>query len=661
MIRYERVPDSLRNKYISWKGDSQYGRQPWLNRAQSAEEFYYSDVEDTGTTFTQLEYQKISEHTSLPVSVNLLHPIINQKLAILTQSKGSFRVISSDGRAKQEAYLLDKMKHAILYNSSTQLEIEAMIKDMLIAGLGHLMITPTDFYQPGQFNLSVVHLPYDEVILDINAKRRSLEDMEGFFIEKAFTLPKFMRLYGDIAQELKDEDGKPISIQSFTNQVWIEDVLTPKQDIVTTNWNVDSKIIVREFYEKIFTTMYIVPDSTTDSVNYLFAENLDPLEQTILSSAKDTVNDTFIKKSIMFGDFLVWEEVLPITEYPLKTAFFEWGGKPYRSYGTAHFTSGMSVAFDKILGIMILNGILANSAGWLAPKGSIAEEDRPNWEEAGGDPTVIKEYIIKVIDGKPFIPTRDVPTKLSNFYPAVLDLLKQNIEYSTGVSAVLQGRAEDANVDVFSSLQQYQNAAMMRIMLSTFHINEALRQIGSTLIEYMVANLKPDVYQFLDEKGQLNEVTLAQNLVNNIKTYKYNIVAVPATAMPTQRLATATELMKVAQSSPDPAERQVLVHKAMELSDIREFDDISEKLDTVRNTQAKFNQLEEAYNRLMETSKQMENKYINIALENKILTQLAAKEKQIGESFAALETKLKLADQLAQGQVKGKQDTNNNE
>lgn len=660
MIRYTRVPDYIRSKYISWKGDSQYGRVGWLDRAKSAEEYYYSDVEGTGTTFTQSQYQNIVKHTNLPISANLLHPVVNQKLAILSQSKGSFKVISSDGRAKQEAWLLDKMKHSILYSSSTQLEIEAMIKDMLIAGMGHLMIIPTDFYQPGSFNLSVINMPYDEVILDINAKRRTLEDMEGFFIEKAFTLAKFMRIYGDIASNLMDEEGNKVAITSFTNQVWIEGELTERQDITTANWNLDNKVVVREFYEKVFTTMYLVPDPSTDSITFQFAENLDPLEQTILSTAKDTIQDVFIKKSIIFGDFLVWEEVLPITEYPLKTAFFEWGGRPYRSYGTAHFIKGMGQAFDKILGIMILNGILANSAGWLAPKGSIVEEDRAKWEDAGADPTTIKEYIIKVIDGKPFIPTRDTPTKLSNFYPAILDLLKTNIEYSIGLPAVLQGRSEDANVEVFSSLQQYQNSAMMRILLSTFHINESLRQIGQTLIEYMIANLKPDSYQFLDDKGQVNEVQLAQNMVNSIKSYRYNILAIPATSIPTQRLATATELMKVAQSSPDPTERQVLVHKAMELSDIREFDEITEKLDTVRNMQGKYQQLEEAYNRLMETSKQMENKYINVTLENKILKEVSSREKQVGEAFAAMETKLQMADKLVEGQIKGKQDTTDN-
>jgi len=654
MVKYERIPTQIHEKYISWKGGGLYARKNWLDKATIAEDYYYNDVEGTGTTFTQEQYNKIVDNTNIPVNINFLHPVIKQKLAILMEAKGSFKVISQDGRAKVEAQVLDKMKHAILYESNTQIELEEMVKDMLVSGMGHIMISPTDFYQPGVFNLSILHVPYDEVILDINAKRRTCEDMEGFFIEKAFTLPKLAHLYGDILAALKDENGNPVNIASFTGQVWIEDQLTPKQDIVTTNWNVDQRVIVREYYEKVFTNLYLVktPDGSSQ---YMFAENLDPIEQSILNTAEVVRPDTYIKKTLMFGDFCVWQEVMPITEYPLKTAFFEWGGKPYRSFGMVHFTKSMQEAFDKVLSIMILNGILQNNAGWVAPKGAILDEDKANWENGGADPRVIKEFVVKTYDGKPIVPERDRPEQLSNFYPLVLDMLKSNIEYSTGITSILQGNAKDSNVEVFSSLQQYQNAAMMRIILSTFHINETLRQIGQTLIQLMISNLRPDHFEFFDDRGDLNEVQIAQDMINSMRQFKFQLITIPSTAMPSQRLAAATELMKIAQSSPDPNERQILTQKAMELSEIKEYETVKDQLDAVKNAQSKLQGLQEAYNRLLETSKQMENKYINIALENRILKGIADKEKAIEGTYAALEAKLQLADQLANKQIAGEQ------
>lgn len=655
MLRFEHIPNPIFQKYISWKGGSMFGRKQWLDRAVIAEEYYYNDVERTGTTYTRESFERIKENTNIPVSVNFLHPVCNQKLALLTQTKPSFKVISTDGRAKLAAQVLDKMKHGVMSASSTQMEIESAAKDMLISGMGCLMVTPTDFYQPGMFNLSMVSVPYDEVVLDINSKRRSLDDMEGFFIEKAFTVPKVMQLYGDIITALQDENGAPVSVATFVGQVWIEGQLTEKAQVETGNWNTDYRVIVREFYEKVFTTMYMVKDEETGLLTPQFAENLELDQQALLANAEQKVEDVFIKKSILLGDYLVWEEILPITEYPLKAMFFEWGGKPYRSYGMMHFTVGMQEAYDKVLSMMLLNGILSNNAGWTAPKGTITEEDRKKWEDYANNPRVVKEYVPKVIENEVLKPEKDKVEQLGNFYPLVLEMLKSGIEYSSGITPILQGNAKEAGVEVFSSLQQYQNAAMMRVVLATSHVNETLRQLGHILIQYMAYNVKPDTYQFFDDKGELNELQLAQDMINNIRSFRYTVSTVPTTAMPTQRLATATELMKIAQSSPDPVERQILTQKAMELSEIREFDDIREQLDVVSNAQNKLKSLQEAYNRLMETSKQMENKYINISVENRIMKELMSKEANIEGKFAALETKLKLTEQLADSEIKGKQ------
>ena len=654
MIRFNRIPQNIFEKYTSWKSSALFGRKDWINRAQVSEEYYYNDVEKTGTTYTALQISKISENTNIPVSINYLYPVANQKLALLMQSKPSLKVVSTDGRAKKVAQVLDKIKHGILYESNSQVEIESMIKDMLITGMGHIMVLPREGRKEGMFDISVVHVPYDEVILDINSKKRNLEDMEGFFTEKAFTMPKFMQIYGDILVSLRKENGELVDPKIFTGDVWVEGELTEKADVTTTTWNTDDRIIVREFYEKVFTTAYLVPNPNTGLIEYLFAENLDEGAQPLLSVAEQTIEDIFVRRTILFGDYVTWTEIRPINEYPLKTVFFEWGGRPYRSYGMIHFTKGMQEAFDKILSIMLLNGILSNNAGWTAPKGAITEEDRKKWEDFGNNPRVIKEFIPKEIGSQVIVPVKDQVTNLSNFYPLVLEMLKSGIEYSTGITPILQGNAQEAGVEVFSSLQQYQNAAMMRIVLATSHINQVLRQLGQVLIQEIAASLKPDTYQFFDENGDLNEASLTNEFINNARTYRFMVAAIPSTASPTQRLAIGTELMKIAQSSPDPVERQVLTQKAMELSDIKEFEDVMSKLDVVKNAQSKLQDIQNAYNRLLETSKQMENKLINAEVENRILRQMSRSSEAVATKFAELETKLSLADEFADARIKEK-------
>lgn len=646
MATIERVPEYIRSRYVTWKSEVVYGRKQWLKRAVESEELYYNDVDGTGTPFTGTQFAKIREVTGIPVSVNILYPVLNQKLAILTQTKPSMKTISMDGRARNHALVLDKMKHGVLYNSNAPLEIEGMVKDMLISGMGHVMVVPANQYQNGMFGVALVNVPYDEVILDINAKKRNLEDMEGFFIEKAFTLPKAKQLYGDILSQLTDEVGNPIDIDMLTSEVWIENEVTDKQDVTTGRFNMDARIVVREFYEHIYTNLYIVPEEESGVYQYIFAENLEEDALPMLANAVAELPGMYIKRTLMMGDYVIHEEVLPISQYPLKTAFFEWGGRPYRSYGMIHFTKDMQHAFDKIMQIMLLNGILSNNAGWNAPKGAIPEADRHKWEDYANNPRVIKEYVPKVVGNQVLKPERDPVQQLSNFYPMVLDMLKNGIEYSTGINAIVQGNAQEAGVDVFSSLQQYQNAAMMRIILSTTHVNNTLSELGQVLTEYLTSNITPAEYQFFDESGNLNELRLAKEIANDIKLYRYLTVSIPATSMPTQRLAVSTELMKIAQTTPDATERSLYTQTAMDLAEIREFADLRQKLDVVRNTQSQLQQLQESYDRLTETGKQLENKYINTQLENRILKQLMSKEKAITEAYAKMESKVTVLEEV---------------
>lgn len=656
MVKFYRVPDYIQNKYTSWKTDAKYGRKEWLNRAVSSENYYYHDVEDTGTTFTQTQKDTITESTNIPISINFLHPITNQKLAILAQVKPSIRIVATDSRAREYAFVLDKIKHGIFYTSNAPLEVENMIKDMLVAGMGHIMVLPADLYNPGLFDVRIAHVPYDEVILDINSKKRSLEDMEGFFIEREFTIPKFLQLYHPLISEVKDEQGNPVTYQTFTNKTWVENDITDKAQVITTTWNADDRVTVREFYEKVVTEAYLIPNPESGVLDYVFAENIPNEEDmAILTTAEKVITGTYIKKSIIFADYVVWESILPINDYPLVTTFFEWGGKPYRSYGMIHFLKNNQEGYDKILQIMLLNGILSNNAGWMVPKGSIAEEDKKKWENYANDPRVLKEFVPVIREGQVIVPTKEEVHQLSNFYPTILEMLLRGMEYTSGVSAILQGNAQEANIEVFSSLQQYQNAAMMRVILSTNHINEALKNLGNVLVQYILANIQPTHYSFLDEKGDLNELEIVTKLANDLKQYKYLVCAVPATSMPTQKLAIGTELMKIAQSSPNPAERQILTQKALQLSDIREYDSIAEQLDVVKNTQAELNNLQEAYNRLLEMSKQMENKFVNISLENRILKQLSTAQADLSTAVAVAETEVSLATEMAKAKIEGQQ------
>jgi hypothetical protein len=633
-IELKPYPEEIRRKRDNWGND----RDAWLKKAEKEEEVYYHDVEGTGTSFTLEQLQKIDKGSGIPVNINFLHPIINHKLAILTQTRPAFKVVGLDDRGKNFAYAIDKAVKSIMYRSEAVGEEEETIKNMLVMGMGISGINELDYYQFGRFDIEYIDLHPSLVILDSNAKKRNMSDMEGYFIEKEITLETAKQKYQHILDRINESRTEAEQITFRDLSTSISTLPSYRGTVHTDGFN--DKVIVSEYYSKVFTTMYFITDPETGDVLRVFEENLDENTNFILDAAESAEIGMYIKKTLFLGNYQVAEEIKPIRDFPIKVKFFEWGGRPYKSYGMPHFLIGMQEASDKAVQSMLLNGMLTNNAGYMSPKGGITQEDKPKWETIGNKPGVIKEYQPVTIDGVTLKPEREQIQPLSNFYPTIVEMMKNGMEFSSGVLAVLRGDAE-SGIDVFSSLQQYQDAAMKRIQLAMSHINLANEQLGNVIIDYLLANLKlSQNYAFFDEENNLQELTVLSKNVKDFKLGRYSVLSISAEAMPTQKIAMATEMMKIAQTTPDPMDRNIYIQKAFQLSDMRGFDDVQETIDVKNKLSQRIQVLEEQIKRDEELLKQLENRAINAEYQAKLQKKLSGMESE----FAGAEeiTKLKL-------------------
>jgi hypothetical protein len=580
-------------------------------------ELYYNDVEQTGTTYNYRQYETIKMNTNIPVSINYLYSVVAQKMAIILSSKPSHKVVALDERGKQYAHILDKVKHAIMYSSEANTENEEAVKEMLVTGMSHIGIVEKDLYNQGEFEVSYQHLSIYNVTIDPNSRKKSNGDMEGFVYEKEFTEDQIKFVYNDIVTAYNQYYGTEHTLDELftTGQTQpyhsLENIANKK------------KALIRKYYDKVSAIMYYVENPVTKDIERLFQENYFPEQVSIIFDEqyiKGQEPNFYVREITIVGNKVIEIRILPLTLFPIKTMYFEWGGQPYRSYGMVHFTKGMQEAMDKALQLMILNGILVNNAGWKAPKGSISEEDRAKWEQAGNDPRVMKEYIPIVMENQVLVPERDTIGQLSNFYPMLIDMMQRGIENSTGITPMLQGDPRGSKVDVFSSLQAYQNAGMQRINMSINNINNVMEGIGKVLIQFILANIKPNMnYSFFNEQGKLDEVKIAQDIMTNLRTTNFDVLSVPSEASQTQKSSMAIEMMKVAQTTPDPTERNVFIKKAFNLSDIRGFDEMTEELDEVHKLQSQLQQMNEQLERDKELMKIFENRTINAELKAKII------------------------------------------
>ena len=627
MITLKEIPRYILDLRHSWASE----RDKWWNNVRKEEEYYYQDVEGTRTNFTEDQLKSIKKKGSgVPVNINMLYPLLNQELAMLANQKPSFRLVGLDTRGKQYAGILDKAVKSIMYHSEATGEEEETIKNMLTMGMGISMIEEQDYKKFGEFNINFIDIHPSIVILDANSKKRSMKDARGFFIEKELTFEDAMFKYGrllDAINAKREANGEDaITMEWFTHSG--EGDIKDRGEVTTGAEKFD-KIEVREFYEKKISTMYFVPDEKGNILR-VFKENLEEGADFLLGGAKDFEENMFVRKTLMLGNYIVSVEMLPITEFPIKVKFFEWGGKPYRSYGLIHYAAAMQDTMDKAIQLMIQNGILTNNAGYTSPKNGIPQEDKPKWEDLGSRPGIIKEYVPTVIGNQVFKPEREVIQPLSNFYPTLVQMMQQGIRTSTGIFANVTGDTSEAETDVFSTLKSMNDAAVQRIKLAMSHINLANQALGNVVLEYLLANIRVDEkYVFFDENEKVNEIEVVQKLLEDMSLGRYKVLSVASEALPSQKIDMAHSLLQISQTTPDPTERSIYVQKAFELSDIRAFDDLREEVDTAKKMRAQIEQLENQIKRQQELIKQVQNKSLNSEYEAELTKKLCDMQKEL--------------------------------
>lgn len=600
LYRWEPIDKNRKMELEKWRNE----RDRWAIRAQECEEFYYNDVEGTFTTYTAEQKKSLEEKGLAPISLNSIYPLIAQKLAYIVSAKSSFKLVSIDSHKPELDDLIVKMDKVIkyvLYHSRDREQVEEFIKDMLLTGIGTMIVIPD---VENELGVSYKYAHYSTIILDSNVRDKTLKDMTGFWYEKEVMKKEIEAEYGAYLEQVSEVLG----VNASLDNVGIGSNFRRKNSKESIGEN--RKYTIREYYEKAYSEMIYVQDPETKKITRTFLENLpEDVIASVVPMIVKTELGIYIKKETYIEETKIMEEILPIKTYPIAVGFFEWGGKPYRSYGAVHYVMDMQKVIDKSVQLMILNGSLTNNATYTAPIGSIPENHRKNWEELGNKPGVIKEYNPVITDIGILRPEREPITPISNFYPTLIDMMKGGIIESTGMYPSISGNPQENKIEIFRTLQSYQNAAMQRITLATTHLNYALMQLGNVMLEYIINMLEPEqVIKIIDEFGNEQEIVIFQLSYILLPELKYKFMMIPAEASHSYKLGMSDMLMKIAQTTSDPYKRDLYIQEALELSEVHMNKELQQKIDTVTQIAQQLQMLQQEIDRLKELNKQYENR-----------------------------------------------------
>ncbi len=632
MVKYTLVPEELHRIYDNWSGIA----KSFHKKTARYENYFLSDVDETDTPFDKEQLKRIRKTTGVESSINRIYSTTSQAIAYLARKRQSSRMVAINEKYKPHAIVIDKIKQGIMIDSQSTVAEEESIKDMLISGMGCKVIRePINDYE-SIFPAVVEHIHSSQVILDVNCTDRTLRKMQGWWIDKEIPLEEAKRMY----QEKLDQINLLFVKEGEPQVTWESFAKSGSSGTANINRRSPENLVyaqtvwMREFNDKVYTECYLVEDPDF-GIRKLFKENLFPMQHSLLNNPIRVDKGVYERKTTILGDYIIDVTIQTTTEYSLNVKFFEWGGKPYKSKGFIHFGIPMQQAYDSTLQLLLLHGYVTANAGYKAPSNSIKSSRVTDWEEGLLNPLKLKLYDPVQIGDKVFIPERDQPGQLGNFYPMLLQMFTQGLYEVQGMDPILLGNTQGGQVETFASLTKYETAAMQRIMMQYDHISIAQQQEGNVLIDRITSELKPETaYVFLDTQGNVNEAQFTVEAIKEAKMARYKVYAIPYEAMPTQRIAISTELLKIAQTTNDPSERKIFIHHALKLQDIGEVDQLLDEINEVNNVKQFAAQLQEQLKRQSELMKQTENKALNAEYREKLYARMITALEKIAKEEA---------------------------
>ena len=259
-----------------------------------------------------------------------------------------------------------------------------------------------------------------------------------------------------------------------------------------------------------------------------------------------------IRFTIVVGDKLLYNEILPIKDYPIVPFVYQYTGTPY-PMSAVNPLVGKQQELNKAHQILIHNANLASNLRWMYEEGSVPEEE---WEKYSSAPGALLKY------RQGFAPPTPVqPLPLNNAFYGITQNAKADMEYVAGVYSSMQGDS-GSGPETYRGLLQMDEYGTRRIKSWMQNVIEpALEHLGMVFKDWAQDTyLAHKVFRIV-QPNNINEekiveinVPIFDDLGNSVKkwndyaTARFDVRIIGGSTLPLNRWALLEEYFKWYQS-----------------------------------------------------------------------------------------------------------------
>jgi len=319
-------------------------RSDYLLFESSSSEYRYQMAEDhefyLGSQLTRSQKNYLLSVGQPPEANNKIRPAVEQVLANIAASAPEWDVHAVGKTDNDAAFVFDQLLDKIWYESDADVHFRQACKDFIVKGIAYMYIYPDYQGDAGLGTIKVKRMPPESIFVDPNSSLPDFSDASAIIYSDLHTKEHLKILFPQYAKQIDDAKEDHYRNEQSSGKY--------SRDFIETKGNgvLDHQSRVRKYcyFVKVNVPHALILDTNTGRTQTYTRDEYKEL-------VKDEQYEEFIKQGIIteqlvyktrvrevfvVGDTVLYDEILPISEYPIAVACNEHAGTPYPSGDVRH-------------------------------------------------------------------------------------------------------------------------------------------------------------------------------------------------------------------------------------------------------------------------------------------------------------------------------------
>lgn len=421
----------IRNEYTLYESSG----EEWRYQIAEDEDFYL------GNQLTDSQKEYLESVGQPPEANNKIRPAVETVLANIAAASPEWDVRPIGKTDNDLAFVCNQMLDWVWREADGDVQFRKACKDFIVKGLAYLYVYPDWNADGGLGGVRFRRISPESVFVDPNTMLPDFSDASSILFSDLHTKESLKAVFPQYKKKIEDaQEDHDINEQSsgryMRDQVWTRDDVSK-----------DHQSMVRKYvrFSRVNVPMALITDINTGSSKKFAKEEYqtllsDPRYSALINDGtimEELVYDAHIREVAFFGDEQIYDEILPITNYPIIPACNEHTSTPFPSGDVRHAKTPQRM-LNRTEALLISHTSATTNFKLLYEDGALDPGEVNKWHIPNAlirvNPGALREQKIKEF----------APPSVSSQLYSEKQRYEMDIEQVFGAYKYLQGSSSDA-------------------------------------------------------------------------------------------------------------------------------------------------------------------------------------------------------------------------